>query len=338
MNKNPKQHDEFFKASFGRQDVATQYLNELLPAEIKQELSIEKLERVNGSFVSPSLKEYFSDVVYRCPLQMGSSKRKKEVFVSFIFEHKSNYDVWTHLQLLRYLLDAWDEQRNQKQDLTPIIPIVIYHGEKRAWKKQHLSAIFGFDLPESLKAFVPHFDYLFTDLFSMEDRQILELGHGLLINTFMMFKHIWEPEYVLKHLELVFSGLGEPTNKDEFIVTMLVYFLKNTDLAQEKIDELKRELPKALNRSDMSTYDRIILNVKQEFEGLLAESESARLLAEKVAQEEAQRAEVDRRLTILNLHKILKISTNQIAELTNTTNEYVAQVIQEAEEDQTNQN
>ena len=75
MPKKPtKPHDEFFKASFGRKDVAVEYLQSMLPAELCHDLDLERLERVNGSFVSSALQEYFSDVVYQCPLKSTSFK------------------------------------------------------------------------------------------------------------------------------------------------------------------------------------------------------------------------------------------------------------------------
>ena len=133
-----KSHDEFFKASFGRLEIARDYLEQLLPQDVHQTLDLSQLERMNGAWVTPELEEYFSDVIYRCPLKEGKSK----VWISFLFEHKSSIDGFPHLQLLRYLLDAWQEQHKQKQPLSPIVPIVVYHGLQK-WHKRDLSSYFG---------------------------------------------------------------------------------------------------------------------------------------------------------------------------------------------------
>lgn len=62
MPENPrKSHDEFFKASFGRLDIARDYLEQLLPQEVAQFLDLSQLERVNGAWITPELEEYFSD-------------------------------------------------------------------------------------------------------------------------------------------------------------------------------------------------------------------------------------------------------------------------------------
>ena len=65
-----KSHDEFFKASFGRLEIARDYLEQLLPQEVHQTLDLGQLERMNGAWVTPELEGYFSDVIYRCPLYL----------------------------------------------------------------------------------------------------------------------------------------------------------------------------------------------------------------------------------------------------------------------------
>ena len=223
-NKPSKPHDEFFKATFGRLDIALDYLQNMLPAELQQDLDLSKLERVNGSFVSPALQEYFSDVVYQSPLKIGN----QAVVMSFIFEHKSKPEPRPHLQLLRYMLDAWTEQLHQNnKKLNPIIPILVYHG-KQGWKKRNFDSYFGKKLPESILPFLPRFDYIFTHVTDMSDEQILELGRGLLINTFLMLKHIHDPDFIMQNAELIFINLTEPHSQQDFIVLVLAYFYKNS--------------------------------------------------------------------------------------------------------------
>lgn len=248
-----KSHDEFFKASFGRLEIARDYLEQLLPEELAGVLNLAQLERVNGAWVTPELEEYFSDVVYRCPL----NERGKQIYVSFLFEHKSSPDAFPHLQLLRYLVDAWQEQRKQKQSLTPIIPIVVYHGVRK-WRKRDLSTYFGKSLPPSVLPFLPRFDYILTSIQGMQDEQILELKKGLLINALLLFKHIWQPQFILDHPDLIFIHLQEwGEQENDFVVSLLAYFFKKSELAEEKISHFIKKLSSDLNQKAMSTYDMI---------------------------------------------------------------------------------
>lgn len=294
-----KSHDEFFKASFGRLDIARDYLEQLLPREVHQTLNLAQLERVNGAWVTPELEEYFSDVVYRCPLKEG----KQQVWTSFLFEHKSSPDTFPHLQLLRYLVDAWQEQRKQKLPLTPIIPIVVYHGVRK-WRKRDLSSYFGKGLPESLLPFLPRFDYVLTNVRELSDEQILELEKGLLINALLIFKHIWEPQFILDHPELVFIHLtrwGE--DEQDFVLSLLAYLFKNTEIAREKINRFIKKLPENLNQNAMSTYDMI------------------------KAEGKAEGIELEKREFIHKLWSLQEFSFEKIAFLVGVSVERVAEVI-----------
>lgn len=308
MPKKPsKPHDEFFKATFGRKDVALEYLQSMLPAQLCQDLNLDQLERINGSFVSPALQEYFSDVVYQSPLQNSH----QHIYVSLIFEHKSRPESRPHLQLLRYMLDAWTEQLNQGQKrLTPIVPIILYQG-KQSWKKREFSNYFGKKIPASLLPYLPRFDYVFTNVGNLSDEQILELCHGLLINTFLIMKHIWEPDYILQNPQLIFINLNEPHSQQDFIVLMLAYFLKNTEIGKEKVKAFIQTLPKVLNPDAMSTYDMIVEEAVEELKEALAE--------------EQQRAKT----AILNLHRNFNIPLTEIALIFGKDLEYVEQVIAE---------
>jgi len=127
MPKKPsKPHDEFFKATFSRVKVAREYLQKMLSPALLEVLDLKKLKRVNGSYVSPTLREFFTDVVYECPLKENELK----ICISILFEHKSSPEKYPHFQLLRYMLDAWEEQIKQKIPLTPFVPTIIYHGEE----------------------------------------------------------------------------------------------------------------------------------------------------------------------------------------------------------------
>ena len=224
----------------------------MLPKDIQQNLNLNALERINGSFVSPQLKEYFSDVVYQCPI-VGL---KKQAFLTFILEHKSDIVPHPHFQLLRYMLDTWEDQIKDKKALTPIIPIVLYQG-KRKWVKRDVYAYFDKKLPVSFRPFCPNFDYFLTDIQTLSDEQILELNKGLLINTLLMMKHIWEPEFVLKNPDLIFVHL-EDNQYSDFQISILAYFFRNADIAREKVQKFIKALPPSINKNAMSTYDLIV--------------------------------------------------------------------------------
>lgn len=336
-NKPSKPHDEFFKATFGRLDIALDYLQNMLPEAIQKDLDLSKLERVNGSFVSPALQEYFCDVVYQSPLKVG----KQPIVLSFIFEHKSKPEPRPHLQLLRYMLDAWTEQlyQNNKR-LNPIIPILVYHG-RQGWKKRNFDSYFGKKLPESILSFLPRFDYIFTHVTDMSDEQILELGTGLLINTFLMLKHIHDPDFIMHNAELIFINLTEPHSQQDFIVLVLAYFYKNSQLAEEKIKHFIETLPKALNKTAMTTYDLIQnkgieLGIQIGIERERQRVEELIQFAQQKENELIMRAEEERlrtNKTILYLYQIDQKTPGEIALIVSKDQAYVEDLISNSEEE-----
>ncbi len=329
-SKPSKPHDEFFKATFGRLDIALDYLQNMLPATLQQDLELNKLERVNGSFVSPALQEYFSDVVYQSPLKIGN----QSAVLSFIFEHKSKPEPRPHLQLLRYMLDAWTEQLHQNnKKLNPIIPILVYHG-KQGWKKRDFDSYFGKKLPESILPFLPRFDYIFTHVTDMSDEQILELGTGLLINTFLMLKHIHDPDFIMHNAELIFINLTEPHSQQDFIVLVLAYFYKNSQLAEEKIHSFIQNLPKTLNKTAMSTYDMILakgIKIGIEEERQRLEEELLQMEKELLLRAEEERLRTAK--TILYLYQIDQKTPAEIALIVSKDQAFVETVISNSEEE-----
>ena len=116
-------HDRFFKENFSRQDIAADFVREIFPDALLAKLNLDTFALTNTSYVDPTLEEYFADIVYTCQYEDGNP-----VEIAILFEHKSYKEKYPHFQLLRYLLNCWEENRKQEQPPTLVIPVVIYHG------------------------------------------------------------------------------------------------------------------------------------------------------------------------------------------------------------------
>lgn len=145
-----KPHDKFFKETFSRPDVLTDFMQVFLPSEIVQKLHFDSLVRKSDSYLDAQLSEYFVDLFFS--IDYGS----QPVQIALLLEHKSYIEDFPHFQLNQYLLNYWTSQIKAKQPLTPVIPIIIYHGE-RQWAKQPIVSYFD-RLDNELAIFVPSFD------------------------------------------------------------------------------------------------------------------------------------------------------------------------------------
>ena len=124
----------------------------------------------------------YSDVVYNAQL-----KTKEPVKVGFLLEHKSYIQDYPHLQLLVYMLNIWKEGVLQGRNLTFVIPIIVYHGN-RSWKHDSFREHFK-DVPVELRKYLPDFEYFFTDITGYPDEEIILKGTTPLKNTFLALKH-----------------------------------------------------------------------------------------------------------------------------------------------------
>jgi len=158
-------HDLFFRRSFGRPEVARGYLQAYLPVALRDSLDLTELALEESNFVDEVMKAHQTDLLYKTRLHNGST-----AYIYFLFEHKSYVDQWVILQLLRYMLRFWEWQREANVPLSPIIPLLVYHGEKK-WQ---VSTEFHdlFDLPEEIRPYIPSFQYDLTDLSYASDETI----------------------------------------------------------------------------------------------------------------------------------------------------------------------
>lgn len=143
-------HDRFFKELFSRQEAARDFLQHYLPADITPLLDLTTLEINKDSFIDPDLQEHFSDLLYKVVLHDGG-----ETYIYILFEHKSYPEPLIAWQLLRYMVRIWEQSSKQQQTLLPVVPLVMYHGQKQWRVKPNFSALF--DLPEPLRPYVPDY-------------------------------------------------------------------------------------------------------------------------------------------------------------------------------------
>jgi len=139
MSKLSNPHDKFFKETFSRPEVIRSFLEEYLPDAVSAVLNLDLLELQKDSFITAELQEYFSDLLYRCPLREEGT----DIFVYLLLEHKSTPERLTPLQLLEYMVRIWLQLTRQGvRQLPEIVPIVVYHGQSRWRVAQDFAELF----------------------------------------------------------------------------------------------------------------------------------------------------------------------------------------------------
>jgi predicted transposase YdaD len=171
----PLQHSKFFELTFEMLELAKAFLRSILPAKLVERLDIEKLTLEPKQMFNAQFQEMRADVIYRVPIK----KTGKDIVFFVVLEHKSYDDFWTILQIFFYVVHIFEkhfkkasenDEVNVSYRLSPIIAIIIHHGETRFTGSIELADLF-YDLPE-IKQYFPNMKAILFDLSTMDESEI----------------------------------------------------------------------------------------------------------------------------------------------------------------------
>lgn len=203
------------------------------------------------------LEEHFADLVYDCPLREGTTAR-----IAFLLEHKSYPEKRPHLQLLRYLLNAWQADTKAGTDpLGLLVPVVIYHG-RQPWRYQPLTDFFAVD-PEWHR-FLPSFDYLFYDLSALSDEAIGQFQNTFLALSALLLKHSRRKAYLETIADQLTGLLAGLSPESRYAETVFVYLYQSSDLEVTRLFAIFEKASKQTQELVMSTYDQVIEKGREE--------------------------------------------------------------------------
>lgn len=244
-------HDRFFRQSFGRPDIARNFLEEYLPSELRQVMDLDELTLQDGSFVDEEMQTHHTDLVYQVRLT-----NSRQAYLYFLFEHKSYPDPLVAFQLLRYMTRLWERQQQDKESFAPIIPLVIYHGEKRWQVAPDFLAVI--DAPPELTPYLPNFRYLLNDFSHLSNETIR--GEIWLRVSLAIMRAIFDPALQSNLSELIslVLELRDKSKGIEYIYTILYYLSDATDRLSR--DELQVVLTRHSEQGD-----RLMTTIAQEF-------------------------------------------------------------------------
>ena len=224
MAKLSKPHDKFFKETFSQPKIVRDFVRNYLPPDIVARLDLDALELQKDSFIE-GLQEHFSDILYRVRLKSGAT-----AFLYFLFEHKSYPDKWSSLQLLRYMVQIWEQMVTGQGDdggkrplkLTPILPIILHHGEQRWNISREFNGLF--DQPTDMEPYIPNFHYELVDLSQASDETVRGLAETRFVLDVMRYirSDVFFEELV-RMLQLI--QLSEDDKLASYLIGVAVYYM-----------------------------------------------------------------------------------------------------------------
>ncbi len=247
-------HDRFFKSLFSNKNGVKEFVSKTVRSEIVKNLDLSTLQIDNTEYLDSRLNSSFSDLVYNC--KYGESSNVK---ISLLFEHKSQPEKFPHFQLLGYMLRIWELQIKQNEKLTPIIPILFYHGKKK-WDNKGFEKYFG-ELDNEIQNFIPKFDYELIDTSSYSDNELkehfesIELQVGLLI-----MKNIFDEQKMLEKIGLLSKQINKLLQTEEgrdFFDSITVYMLNSTKITSDKYREHMEAISLQAEKQFISTAQQL---------------------------------------------------------------------------------
>ncbi|KEY40316.1 ISNCY family transposase (plasmid) [Pantoea agglomerans] len=124
-NRTPTPHDATFRQFLTHPDVARDFMELHLPAELRAICDLRTLKLESGSFVEDDLRQYFSDVLYSLKTTAG------EGYVHVLIEHQSSPDKHMAFRLMRYAVAAMQRHLEAGHKKLPlVIPVLFYTGKR----------------------------------------------------------------------------------------------------------------------------------------------------------------------------------------------------------------
>lgn len=231
--------------------MACDFLDTFLPDHIRPLLDLNTLSNANLSFVDHDLSATLADVVFNCQISGGD----QDAFVSILIEHKSYKDPLVAVQLLSYLAKAYQQQAKNNRQLTPVIPLLFYHG-KDAWQYQSLIDLFR-KLPSELKDVIPNFRTSFIDLSTTDERKLIDIQNAFLTSALLLQKYSKHPEQLIQKIDLILGNFNNYTHKLLW-ESLTIYFFNLVDVGTKQFETLLLEVPIHSKEKVMSLYDNII--------------------------------------------------------------------------------
>ncbi|MBA3700485.1 MAG: Rpn family recombination-promoting nuclease/putative transposase [Planctomycetes bacterium] len=156
-----RSQDTAYKRLFSHPEMVADLIRGYVDRRVAKRFDLSTLERCNGSYVSPDLRERRNDVVWRMRSASGWT------YVYLLLEFQSTVDRFMAVRLLGYIALLWQDLIAQKTIpadglLPPVLPIVLYNGDRPWTAPRHLRELIA-STPAFLSALQPSSSYHFLD-------------------------------------------------------------------------------------------------------------------------------------------------------------------------------
>jgi predicted transposase/invertase (TIGR01784 family) len=245
-------HDKYFKSVFSNKNEAKDLISNVIDSSLSVMINYKTLNLENTSYITKELKESFSDLVFSVKMN------ELEIKITLLLEHKSYLPKYPHIQLMNYMSNIWMKQEQNKESLTRILPIYIYHG-KKTWSYKSFKSYFDIQIKQ-MDVYTPDFDYSILDLSKYSDEQIeTNFKHIYVRTSLLLLKNYFDEQVLKKNLFSYLSNLKQLLNSSTyaFMRKTAEYIVSSTELDKHTIYNNFSKISEKGGEIAMTTADKL---------------------------------------------------------------------------------
>ncbi|MDY0901126.1 Rpn family recombination-promoting nuclease/putative transposase [Pantoea agglomerans] len=213
-NSTPTPHDATFRQFLSQPDIARDFMELHLPAELRAICDLSTLKLESGSFVEDDLRQYFSDILYSLKTSHGDG------YIQVLVEHQSTPDRHMAFRLMRYAVAAMHRHLEAGHKQLPlVIPVLFYTGKRSPYpySTRWLDEFEDPSLAENLYGST----FPLVDVTVIPDEEIM--GHRSMAALTLLQKHIHQRDIATLTDRLATLLMADYLSSPQ--VTALIHYL-----------------------------------------------------------------------------------------------------------------
>ena len=256
--KSGLKYDSFYRKIFSQRNNLEDLLRNALPKQYADKIDMSSIKLLKESFVDDKLRNTYSDMLIDVKIA------NKDAKFYILIEHKANYNKFTLLQMLKYLVRIWDEElRNDASSLTPIIPMLVYQGKSKWDSDRKLTMCFNRDVinatDKDFAKFIPNFEYVLFDLNQISDNQMKGNVEYMISVILMKYAHknmFAGMKRALPMLEAIVKNKGLDDNLRDFIASIIEYINRSESIKPDDIDNIINSIQSNELKEEFMTLEK----------------------------------------------------------------------------------
>lgn len=228
VKKTHNRHDHSYKLMFSHKQMVRDLLTGFVKEAWVEQLDFDQMEQVSGSYITDELRDREDDMIWRVWW------RDRWLYVYVLLEFQSSVDKFMAVRIMSYLGLLYQDLIRQgaftpSGKLPPVLPIVLYNGEKRWTAAQNVASLVE-SVPGGLERYRPELSYLLIDEGAIVDApDWSDEMRNIVAAIFRIEKHRDENDVseAMGHLAEWLSGSEQASLRRAIIIWFYRVFLPN---------------------------------------------------------------------------------------------------------------